>query len=230
MESEKANDLDITSLSSIVYEDLRRRLNSGLLKPGQFLDLSALGRELGMSRTPLRDAMIRLELEGFVTVYPRRGVMVRNLDLADIRDIYQVIGALEASVVERMALRYRPSDADRMDGFRAKMAETLAADDFDEYYAANLSFHDVYLSLSDNEDLVRNVRTLKARLYDFPRRSQYVKEWELDSTAEHDEITKRLRGGDFKGAAAYIRDVHWNFEVQERYIRTYYFAAGGAGR
>jgi DNA-binding GntR family transcriptional regulator len=230
MEKEAKLELDITSLSSIVYEDLKRRLNSGLLRPGQFIDLSALGRELGMSRTPLRDAMIRLELEGFVIVYPRRGVMVRTLDLADIRDIYQIVGALEAAVVERMALRFRTSDADRMDGYRAKMAESLAVDDFDEYYSANLAFHDVYLDLSDNEDLVHHVRTLKERLYDFPRRSEYVKEWELDSTAEHAEITKRLRSGDFKGSAGYIRDVHWNFEVQERYIRTYYFAAGGVGR
>jgi DNA-binding GntR family transcriptional regulator len=230
MSVEKTVELDIGSLSTTVYEELKRRLNSGLLRPGQFLDLSALGRELGMSRTPLRDAMIRLELEGFVVVYPRRGVMVRTLDLGDIRDIYQVIGALEASVVERMALRFRVSDADRMDGFRETMTRTLAADDFDDYYSANLAFHDVYLDLSDNEDLVRHVRTLKERLYDFPRRSQYVKEWELDSTAEHAEITARLRASDFKGAAAYIRDVHWNFEVQERYIRTYYFAAGGAGR
>ncbi|MGA2547481.1 MAG: GntR family transcriptional regulator [Rectinemataceae bacterium] len=230
MDSEKNSDLDITSLSAMVYEDLKRRLNSGALRPGQFIDLSALGRELGMSRTPLRDAMIRLELEGFVTVYPRRGVMVRILDLAAIRDIYQIVGALEASVVERMALRFRTSDADRMDGYRRAMAESLSADDFDTYYSANLSFHDVYLDLSDNEDLILHVRTLKERLYDFPRRSEYVKEWELDSTAEHAEITARLRNGDFKGAAAYIRDVHWNFEVQERYIRTYYFAAGGAGR
>jgi DNA-binding GntR family transcriptional regulator len=230
MHSEASSDLDITSLSALVYEDLKRRLNSGVLRPGQFLDLSALGRELGMSRTPLRDAMIRLELEGFVTVYPRRGVMVRILDLPAIRDIYQIVGALEASVVERMALRFRASDADRMDGHRQAMAESLSADDFDTYYSANLSFHDVYLDLSDNEDLILHVRTLKERLYDFPRRSEYVKEWELDSTAEHAEITGRLRAGDFKGAAAYIRDVHWNFEVQERYIRTYYFAAGGAGR
>jgi DNA-binding GntR family transcriptional regulator len=223
-------ELDITSLSSIVYEDLRRRLNSGLLRPGQFLDLAALGRELGMSRTPLRDAMIRLELEGFVTVFPRRGVMVRILDLSDIRDIYQVVGALEASVIERMALRFRASDAERMDGFRAAMASSLGADDFDAYYSANLAFHDVYLDLSDNKDLIHHVRTLKERLYDFPRRSEYVKEWELDSTAEHAEITARLRAGDFKAAAAYVRDVHWNFEVQERYIRTYYFASSGPKR
>jgi DNA-binding GntR family transcriptional regulator len=230
METEGKADLDITSLSSIVYEDLKRRLNTGFLRPGQFIDLSALGRELGMSRTPLRDAMIRLELEGFVTVFPRRGVMVRTLDLGDIRDIYQIVGALEASVVERMALRFRASDAERMDAYRATMAASLAADDFDAYYSANLAFHDVYLDLSDNEDLVRKVRTLKERLYDFPRRSEFVKDWELDSTAEHAEMTGRLRAGDFKGASAYIRDVHWNFEVQERYIRTYYFAAGGQGR
>lgn len=230
MSTDDKLELDITSLSAIVYEDLKRRLNSGMIRPGQFIDLSALGRELGMSRTPLRDAMIRLELEGFVIVYPRRGVMVRNLDLADIRDIYQILGALEASVVERMALRFRASDADRMDAFRETMAKSLAADDFDAYYSANLAFHDVYLDLSDNEDLVRDVHILKERLYDFPRRSQYVKEWELDSTAEHAEITARLRSGDFKSAAGYIRDVHWNFEVQERYIRTYYFAGGGAGR
>ena len=227
MENEGKADLDITSLSGIVYEDLKRRLNSGMLKPGQFIDLSALGRELGMSRTPLRDAMIRLELEGFMVVYPRRGVMVRILDLAAIRDIYQIVGALEAAVVERMVLRFRTSDVDRMDAHRKAMAESLAADDFDTYYSANLAFHDVYLDLSDNEDLIHHVRTLKERLYDFPRRSEYVKEWELDSTAEHAEIAARLRTGDFKGTADYVRDVHWNFEVQERYIRTYYFAGGG---
>jgi DNA-binding GntR family transcriptional regulator len=230
MEIEKSNELDITSLSQTVYEDLKKRLNSGAIRPGQFIDLSALGRELGMSRTPLRDAMIRLELEGFVTVYPRRGVMVCSISLSDIRDIYQIIGALEASVVERMAQRFRDSDADLMDSFHKRMADTIAADDFDDYYSANLAFHDVYLDLSDNAGLVRTVRTLKERLYDFPRRSEYVKEWELDSTAEHAEIVARLRASDFRGAAAYIRDVHWNFEVQERYIRTYYFATGSQPR
>jgi len=210
------------SLASSVYEELKRRLNAGLLKPGEFIDLTALGRELGMSRTPLRDALIRLELEGFVVVYPRRGVMVRALQRSDIRDIYQIIGALEASVIEEIARRFRPSDADRMEALCAEMTKALDADDFDSYYSANLRFHDVYLELSDNRKLIDTVHILKERLYDFPRRSSYVKEWERDSMAEHAEICQRLRSGDFKGAAAYVRDVHWSFEVQERYIRTYY--------
>jgi DNA-binding GntR family transcriptional regulator len=210
------------SLASSVYEELKRRLNAGLLKPGEFIDLTALGRELGMSRTPLRDALIRLELEGFVVVYPRRGVMVRALQRSDIRDIYQIIGALEASVIEEIARRFRPSDADRMEALCAEMTKALDADDFDRYYSANLRFHDVYLELSDNRKLIDTVHILKERLYDFPRRSSYVKEWERDSMAEHAEICQRLRSEDFKGAAAYVRDVHWSFEVQERYIRTYY--------
>jgi DNA-binding GntR family transcriptional regulator len=219
-----------SSLSSEVYEELKRRLNSGALTPGKFLDLTALGRELGMSRTPLRDALIRLELEGFIVVYPRRGVMVKNLTLADIRDIYQIIGALEASVIELMALRFRASDVDRMDEFRAAMSAALDASDFNAYYKANLAFHNVYLDLSDNVDLVRNVRTLKERLYDFPRRSSYVKEWERDSMVEHAELCALLRSHDFRAAAAYIRDVHWSFEVQERYIRAYYFPTEGSRR
>jgi DNA-binding GntR family transcriptional regulator len=222
MNRERDATSEVASLSSAVYEELKRRLNAGTLRPGQFIDLTALGRELGMSRTPLRDALIRLEIEGFIVVYPRRGVMVRPLQPSDIRDMYQIIGALEASVIEEIPRRFRSSDADRMDSFRADMTNALAADDFDDYYSANLAFHDVYLELSDNRKLIDTVHTLKERLYDFPRRSTYVKEWERDSMAEHTEICSRLREGDFKGAAAYIRDVHWSFEVQERYIRAYY--------
>ncbi|HET7839288.1 MAG TPA: GntR family transcriptional regulator [Rectinemataceae bacterium] len=227
METQAADGLDLRSLSDLVYEDLKRRLNGGSLRPGQFIDLSALGRELGMSRTPLRDALIRLELEGFVRVYPRRGVMVRSLDLADIRDIYQILGALEASAALKSEGRFRTEDADRMDCLVATMGSTLEADDFPAFYAANLAFHDVYLDLSDNRDLVRTVRTLKERLYDFPRRTAFVKEWELASASEHVEIAARFRAGDFAGAAAVIRDVHWSYEAQELFIRKYYFAAGG---
>lgn len=222
MDAAQLSGLGAASLSSGVYEELRRRLNAGTLTPGQFLDLRALGRELGLSRTPLRDALIRLEIEGFVAIYPRRGVMVKALQFSEIRDIYQIIGALEAAAIEGMSLRFRASDAGRMEGFCGEMRDALAADDFGGYYAANLAFHDVYLGLSDNRRLVGTVRILKERLYDFPRRSRYVKAWELDSMSEHAEICARLKAGDFKGAAAYVRDVHWSFEVQERYVRTYY--------
>jgi DNA-binding GntR family transcriptional regulator len=224
MEAIPLSELDIPSLSDRVYEDLKRRLNEGSIKPGQFIDLSALGRELGMSRTPLRDALIRLELEGFVRVYPRRGVMVRSLELGDIRDIYEIIGALEGQAAYHARARFLPRDGERMEELSRAMTAALDADDFSAFYDANLAFHDVYLGLSDNRDLRSSVRVLKERLYDFPRSPSYVKEWERASVAEHFEICALLRAGDFAAASAFIRDVHWSFEAQERYIREYYFA------
>ena len=177
----------------------------------------------------MRDALIRLELEGFVKVYPRRGVMVRALDLADIRDIYQILGALEGQAAAKADGKITAEDCDRMEDLYHSMIELLASDDFPAFYSANLAFHDVYLDLCDNRDLVHMVRVLKERLYDFPRRNAYIKAWETASNEEHARIVECFRSGDFHAAARWIREVHWSFEVQERYIRSYYFAPGGGG-
>lgn len=218
------------SLAELVYTELKLRLNRGELRPGDFLDQGALGAELGMSRAPLRDALIRLELEGFVTIYPRRGVMVRPLDLPTIRNIYEILGALEGAAAEHAGERFGPAEAGRMDELICAMDASLAGDDFDAYYAANLAFHDVYISLSPNAELRRQVRLLKERLYDFPRPSAYVKEWELASMGEHRELAARFDRGDFAGAAAWIREVHWSYAVQERFVRAYYLESLSGAR
>ncbi|MEI6874113.1 MAG: GntR family transcriptional regulator [Spirochaetota bacterium] len=210
------------SLAEAVYLELKRRLNRGGLRPGDFIDQAALGAELGLSRAPLRDALIRLELEGFVSVFPRRGVMVRSLDLPAIRDIYEILGALEGAAAEHAAVRFGSLETDRMEVLLSTMDGALAGDDFDAYYAANLAFHDVYIALSPNIDLKRQVRILKERLYDFPRRSGFLREWEIASMVEHRELAARFKAGDFPGAGAWVRGVHWSYAVQERYIRDYY--------
>ncbi len=217
-----------TSLAGLVYTELKLRLNRGELRPGDFLDQAALGVELGMSRAPLRDALIRLELEGFVTVYPRRGVMVRPLDLVTIRNIYEILGALEAAAAEHAGGAFGAAEDERMAALIGAMDASLERDDFDAYYSANVEFHDVYISLSTNAELKRQVGILKERLYDFPRRSAFVKEWELASMDEHRELASRFARRDFAGAAAWVREVHWSYAVQERFVRAYY-AEGGLG-
>jgi DNA-binding GntR family transcriptional regulator len=190
-----------------------------------FLDLAALAREQKMSKTPLRDAVIRLEAEGFVSVYPRRGVMVKELSLRDIRELYEVIGGLEAQAAILARERFVREHADEMDELDRAMRAALKADDFEAYYRANLAFHTVYIRLADNNDLSAAIKLRKERLYDFPRRAGYVRDWELASVKEHRQIAKFFRAGDYEAAASYIRDVHWSFTVQERFIKAYYMAA-----
>lgn len=214
-------------LSGEVYRLLKERLDRGELRAGSFLDLSALARELGMSKMPLRDAVMRLEAEGFVSVYPRRGVMVRELGLRDIRELYEVIGALEAQAALLSRGRLGRAERGRMVALDTAMRAALKGDDFDAYYRANLAFHNVYIELADNRELSAALKIRKERLYDFPRRSGYVREWELSSVKEHKKIIELFKAEDFVGAAAYIRDVHWSFTVQERFIKAYYLAARG---
>ena len=151
--------------------------------------------------------------------------MVRALDLDEIRDIYEIVGALEAQAAMSAGKHFGIAPSALMFEHDAAMRKALDNDDFSAYYDANLAFHESWLRLCGNEDLVQTVRLKKERLYDFPRREGYVREWELASVEEHREIAERFRSGDFAGAAACIRDVHWSFEIQEPYIRAYYQAA-----
>ena len=216
--------LQARSLREQVYDFLRVEMARGGLQPGAFLDLNELASRLGVSRTPLREALLHLESQGFVTVLPRRGFRLNALTLDDIRHFYEIIGALEAAALRSVGPSLGPSDFARMRELDAAMAEAVAARDFDRYYAANLAFHDVYLRRSDNARLVSQVHLLKQRLYDWPRRETMVQAWERHSVVEHEAFLGLLERGSIDEAAAHLQHVHWSFAVQKRFIHTYYFA------
>jgi DNA-binding GntR family transcriptional regulator len=214
--------LERRSLREQVYEVLRDAIAKGELAPGAFIDLKSIEKQLGISKTPLRDALIQLESEGFVSILPRRGVLVRPLTLEDIRHLYQIIGALESTVLIEVFDRMGREHVERMRALNAEMIDALAADDFDAFYAHNLAFHSIFLDLCDNPRLLSTVAVFKQRLYDFPRKRGFVKQWELRSTREHAALVDLLARSDARGAADYLRDVHWSFAVQEAFIRRYY--------
>jgi DNA-binding GntR family transcriptional regulator len=216
--------LQTRSLREQVYDYLRAEMARGGIQPGAFLDLNELAARLGVSRTPLREALLHLESQGFVTVLPRRGFRLNALTLDDIRHFYQIIGALEAAALRSAAALLGPSDFARMRELDAAMAEAVAARDFDRYYEANLAFHDVYLLRSGNARLIAQVHLLKQRLYDWPRRETMVQAWEQHSVVEHEDFLRLLERGAIDDAAAHLQDVHWSFDVQEPFILAYYFA------
>jgi DNA-binding GntR family transcriptional regulator len=214
--------LNVKSLKEQVYEYLREQMRKGEILPGSAIDMEETSKKLGVSKTPLRDALLRLETEGFVTILPRRMVVVNALTERDIRDSYEIIGALESMALLKAFGALTPAEVDRMQALNDGMRQALAANDFDLYYERNLAFHDVFLDLCGNLSLVRTVNTLKKRLYDFPRAKGFVKEWEESSTVEHQALVDLIRQGRGQDAANHIRDVHWSFKVQEAFVRKYY--------
>lgn len=214
--------LNVKSLKEQVYDFLREQMRRGDILPGSVIDLEETSKKLGVSRTPLRDALLQLETEDFVTILPRRKVVVNLLTARDIKNYYEIIGALESIAILKASDRLRSQDLDYMEQLNLEMKQAIEADDFDLYYEKNLAFHNVYLQACGNDKLMRIVNSLKKRLYDFPRPAGFVKEWEQSSTGEHARLVELLRRGQSEEAAKYVRDVHWSYEVQEKFIVQYY--------
>src|SRR5206468_9063395 len=119
----------LRSLREEVYERLRALLNKGGLRPGKYLDLNALARQIGISRTPLRDALLRLECEGFVEIHNRRGVRVAPLTLDRIRHIYEILAALESTALRDVGQRITVETITRMNDQNREMVRALDASD-----------------------------------------------------------------------------------------------------
>ncbi|MBN2399556.1 MAG: GntR family transcriptional regulator [Candidatus Aminicenantes bacterium] len=214
--------INVKSLKEQVYDYLRRQFQQHRLQPGTAIKMEATAKKLGVSKTPLRDALIQLEMEGFVTIHPRRGIFVNPLPLSEIRDFYQVIGALESSALQASFPKLGSAGINKMNVLNRQMQKAVDHDDFDQFYEKNLAFHDCFVVPCDNQTLVRIVDNLKKRLYDFPRQRQWIKEWEQASIGEHQQIVDFLADGDPAAAAIFLRDVHWSFAVQEKFIGKYY--------
>jgi DNA-binding GntR family transcriptional regulator len=214
--------LNIKSLKEQVYEYLRGQLGKGELRPGSSINMDETSQKLGVSRTPLRDALLQLEMEGFVSILPRRGVIVNHLTLQDIKEYYEIIGALESAALMANFDLVKETKIQKMRTLNAEMKRAIDQNDFNRYYQKNLLFHDLFLSLCGNKNLVKVVNTLKRRLYDFPRQEGFVKQWEVTSIDEHQELVKLILEGKKEQASNYIRDVHWSYDVQEKFLKKYY--------
>ncbi|MDX2454738.1 GntR family transcriptional regulator, partial [Desulfosarcina sp.] len=145
--SEKGSLLEIRSLREQVYEYLRGEMQAGNLIPGSFIPLNEISEHLGISKTPLRDAIIQLECEGFVTILPRRGVVMNKLSLDEIRNMLDVVGALESQVLLSVFDQIKPHHLETMEQLNEKMRSIMYLQKFrkfdQRYYQLNIAFHDV---------------------------------------------------------------------------------------
>jgi len=214
------------SLKDQIYDYLRQQIQNGQLGQGKVINIDQTSSLLGVSRTPLRDALLQLECEGLVTVTPRRGVIVRPLEHKDIKNFYQVIGALEATALIAAGDHLEPSDISRMKEINVRMRQNLSKGKFDAVMSANLEFHSIYLNLCENEMIQEIIERLRKRLHGFIPGALYIPEWEEQSIVEHERLVEIIEHESLLAAANYIRDVHWSYLAQKKFILQYYSTNG----
>jgi DNA-binding GntR family transcriptional regulator len=213
--------LNYSSLSQLVYDYLRRQMHEGHLAPGSTLNIGEIAGQLGISKTPLRDALIHLQLEGFVTILPRRGVLVNALTMAQVEHAYDSVGLIEAFIVETCIDRITPAHIARLKALNDQMIKAIEAEDFSYFFETNLRFHNTYVDTCENEPLKQFILPLKHRLYDFPRKN-YIPAWELRNCGEHRQIIECIEAGDGAAAGRILKEVHWSFSAQSDFIYAFY--------
>ena len=200
-------------LRTQVYEYLREQLKNGNLKPGMFVSINQMVKNLGVSRTPLRDALLQLQVEGFVTFLPQRGIRINELTPQLIEDIYEVIGALDSRVLLSVFDRIGGKELERMKKVNERMLRAAQKRDFYKYWELNSKFHGVYLNLSKNQLILYHLNILRQRLFGFGEISWSSKLVNMNYN-EHLKIISLIQNGNAEKAARYIRDVHVRLPFQ----------------
>jgi DNA-binding GntR family transcriptional regulator len=180
------------TLAETAYQQIRLRILDNVWAPGYQSLEQEIAQQLGMSRTPVHEALMRLASEGLVEVAPRRGMRVLPVSPTDMKEIYEVLTALEGMAAELQPL-VEATEA---------MERALQQDDLDAWARADESFHEKLVLMAGNRLMRESVmshwdRAHRARMFTLRLRPKPV-----NSTQEHMALVERLRQGDAPGAAA----------------------------
>ena len=214
---------DPFSLRDKLYGVLCGKFRSGELLPGSVIDQKQVCTELNISRTPLTNALIRLEAEGIVRIHPRSRVVVNRLEMEDIQYLYEVIGAIEGVLIFKGFSNYTDDILDQMEECNRQMTKHIQNNDLQAYDPLHYRFHQVFVLMARNMFAERILIPIKSRLWDYPKKS-FPMQWYLDACTEHQSILDALREKNVDKAVSYLKHIHWDFEFNKNYIqKTYYF-------
>ena len=193
-----------TSLGEAAYRALRARLLEMSLPPGHQAAEGELAAELGMSRTPVHEAVLRLQSEGFLEVQPRRGIRVRPIDPTGMAETYEILIALEGAAAARLATRMNTGAVAAMEAATEAMGVALESGDRAAWAAADDRFHRALILGCGNArlarlaqeaaDLAQRARLATAALRPEPR----------GSAEEHGRILAAIRAGEAEAARAAV--------------------------
>ena len=191
-------------LRDVVFNTLRRAILKGELEPGERLMEITLANRLGVSRTPIREAIRKLELEGLVVMIPRKGAEVARITEKDLRDVLEVRTSLEKLAIELACDRISEEEMaqlrERCEAFEDSLMlgqmAPLTGDRLTEMAEKDVAFHDVIFAATKNERLIQILNNLREQMYRY--RLEYLKDRTSHErlAAEHRAVMQALADKD----------------------------------
>ena len=191
-------------LRDVVFNTLRKAILRGELKPGERLMEIQLANKLGVSRTPIREAIRKLELEGLVLMIPRKGAEVAQITEKNMQDVLEVRKALEELSVQLACERITPEQVEEMKMAAEDFRKVLKSGDVTKIAEADVKFHDIIFAATNNQRLITLLNNLREQMYRF--RVEYLKQKECypQLLEEHDKLIALISGGNVEEACEII--------------------------
>lgn len=209
----KVNMNEYLPLRDVVFNTLRQAILKGELEPGERLMEIQLADRLGVSRTPVREAIRKLELEGLVLMIPRKGAEVAKISEKNLRDVLEVRRSLEELAIELACQRMTEEDFEALE--KAQEAFQLAVEAGDSMNIAETDehYHDIIYNGTGNIRLVQILNNLREQMYRY--RLEYIKDAEKRQIllAEHNRILKAVKARQVADAKVAIREHIDNQEI-----------------
>lgn len=184
---------DYLPLRDVVFNTLRQAILRGEMEPGERLMEIQLAQKLGVSRTPIREAIRKLELEGLVIMIPRKGAEVAHITEKDMRDVLEVRSTLEELVVSLAIKNVTEEKLKELKSANKVFESAVVSKDVVNIVDADVKFHDVLYSMADNARLIQIINNLREQMYRY--RLEYVKDARTHSIliSEHNDIIKQIK-------------------------------------
>jgi DNA-binding GntR family transcriptional regulator len=201
----KVNLNDYKPLREVVFNTLREAIISGELKPGERLMEVKLAEKMGVSRTPVREAIRKLELEGLVSMLPRKGAHVAELSAKDIMDVLEVRATLDGMATSLAAERITDEEIKDLSHIQVQFEGYTYKENLQGSIKKDVEFHDLIYRASRNERLIQISSNLREQIQRF--RVIYMKDYSnpKDLIKEHQCILEAISRHDVEGAKRYAQ-------------------------
>jgi DNA-binding GntR family transcriptional regulator len=197
---------DVASLTERAYQAISSAIANLEFKPGEALKQDHLARWLSISRTPVREALRRLEQDGIIQTLPGRGLVVTELTIKDVEDMLDLLGLLDAHAAYLAAQRRSPEQAARLAMVAQDLLTAAERRDVDAWSIADKPYHEIVLTASGNELLRQTIKDVRRRLHRITINSTTRPERLLACTHEHLKVADAIVRGDAASAAAQMRE------------------------
>lgn len=191
------------SLTERIYRSIREAILRNGLRPGAALAEHELGKKFGVSKTPVREALIRLAHEGFVTVSPRKGVFVATVSMEDLRELFAIRSALEGLACEQAAGRIPPQ---RLASLRKEFTDAARARNERQLFRLGVRLHELIIEAAGNKRLAALLETMRAQIARYSNMASQLPDQTDKSLRDHLRVIDALERGDGQAAKRLIQE------------------------